>query len=377
MIARLVALVVWPLRVLALTAVAVLVIAMSAEIMLRHNAALRDIDEPPSRLRDLDRAYEAFAVQHLHPTYLFFFPLDAEQRLALGNDVVSIDRDGFREPGPALRDGRKLAVMLGGSALFGHFSSSNATTITSRLNSLQDEFFFVNAGVPSWNSTQELQRLIFEIADLQPALVMTYDGANDGGLAGRGSTRRDFVFPPGTPESFDDLEAWVDDLRTDAFFFRMPEFFPALTSLRDRYLDAMRVMEDEEPTVITESDVADAARTYLTNQRRMAELSRAIGARFISVYQPVAGLHRNVPAAWREGGPNDEPFHRYVARETRGYEFHDLAAMFDAHFTSIPVAGADITDDTIFVDGVHLYDRGSELVARRLMEIVRTPPSSR
>ena len=146
--------------------------------------AVRPIATPSPRRDALASAYAPFAVQHLHPQYLFFFPLDRQTRTTMGNPTASIDADGFREPGPSQANGRTLAVMVGGSAVFGDFATSNATTITSYLNNLQDQYFFVNAGVPSWNSTQELMRVALQIVDLRPGLVIAYDGANDGALAG-------------------------------------------------------------------------------------------------------------------------------------------------------------------------------------------------
>ena len=47
-------------------------------------------------------------------------------------------------------------------------------------------------------------------------------------------------------------------------------------------------------------------------------------------------------------------------------EFHDLGNVFDQHFAAIPTMNPDLSDDTIFVDSVHLYDPGNEIVARHL-----------
>jgi hypothetical protein len=101
---------------------------------------------------------------------------------------------------------------------------------------------------------------------------------------------------------------------------------------------------------------------------------RAAGGRFISVFQPMAMLHRHVPESWRDSSAQEVTFHRLVAGATHDYEFHDLATVFDQHFTEIPVAeGEVITDQTIFVDDVHLFDPGNAIAARHLLEIVRTP----
>ena len=153
------------------------------------------------RLGRLERGYKPFIVHHLHPLYLFFFPLEPADRLAIGNAVCRIDADGFREPGPRHAAGRKLAFLLGRSSAFGHFASSDATTITSYLNGMQEKYFFVNAGAPAWNSTQELFRLAYQILDYQPALVITYDGANDGALVARETPPRGSTPPARRPAS--------------------------------------------------------------------------------------------------------------------------------------------------------------------------------
>src|SRR5262245_31357856 len=42
--------------------------------------------------------YEAFHVQHLHPLYYFFFPLQVGERLAINNEIVTLTVEGFRGP---------------------------------------------------------------------------------------------------------------------------------------------------------------------------------------------------------------------------------------------------------------------------------------
>jgi hypothetical protein len=103
-----------------------------------------------------------------------------------------------------------LAFLLGGSAAFGQYASSDAATITGYLNRIQDKYFFVNAGVPGWNSTQEMFRLAFQILDYRPALVMTYDGANDATVLGTQYSKGLTTYPIGTPNDFEDLAALVD-----------------------------------------------------------------------------------------------------------------------------------------------------------------------
>ena len=48
-----------------------------------------------------------------------------------------------------------------------------------------------------------------------------------------------------------------------------------------------------------------------------------------------------------------------------------LADVFDRYYATVPVMTRDITDATIFVDEVHLYDPGNEIVARELSGFIR------
>lgn len=319
------------------------------------------------RLRD---AYRPFTTQHLHPYYLFFFPLQPEQRAALGNAVCSIDADGFREPGPASAGTRKLAVLLGGSTAFGDYASSNQATITSNLNRLQSDYFFVNAGVPSWNSTQELARMAIQIAAMKPALVITLDGANDAALADLPAFGQPGMqYPPGTPENFDQLEALVDEARRPWTRLTWRALFPEIFNRIDKYSK----VDSGRPPPLPVATVNRASQRYVANLTEIAVLSRGAGARFLAVFQPIAGLHRHVSpddydprdfvdaAAFRDAA---------LAAQPKPFELIDFSSVFDEELPSVPVLRDDVTPETIFMDEVHLSDRGNTMLARRLWQLV-------
>ena len=101
-------------------------------------------------------AYRPFSIQYINPFYLFFFPFNEEERVALSNSTVSLTADGYRGDGPSARGDRKLGFLIGGSTAFGYYASNNDQTISAWLNREQSTYHFVNAGVPSFNSNQEL-----------------------------------------------------------------------------------------------------------------------------------------------------------------------------------------------------------------------------
>jgi hypothetical protein len=358
----------------AVAAAAVAIVA--AELLLRTRSAVLQAGRrasPDTALERRNRDYDPCTVQHPHPHYTFFFPLDPRERVALGNAVCSLDADGFRQPGPAHAGSRRLAFLLGGSAAFGDFASSNDQTISSHLNRLQDEYFFVNAGVPSWNSTQELLRVALDIVERRPALIVAYDGANDAVLAGQVRARTGSPYPPGTPEYFDRIESLLDDARQPLSERLHPRaLLPELTLRWDRWLgDApASAGADDNDDEVPDAEIAAAARRYRANHARMAELTAAAGATFVAVFQPVANLHARVDATEVEQRPLVEKFHREAMAAGTPYAFHDLSNVFDGAVDRITLAGPNLDADAMFVDLVHLTDRGNAYVAERLWKLI-------
>jgi hypothetical protein len=355
----------------------VLASTASLEFLLRiqsHQKKAQQLPEPNlrpkyNRLKD---AYLPFTVQHLHPQYLFFFPLEPAERMSLANEICSVDGEGFRRSGTAHAGGRRLAFLLGGSAAFGQYASSDATTITGYLNRFQDEYFFVNAGVPAWNSTQEMFRLVFQILDYRPALIITYDGANDVGILGSHHRKGLTTYPFGTPNNFEDLVALLHESRRNGVVRALEYLLPELTR---RLIQRVHPERDDAGWAwLAENVVQEGAAKYLSNLLRMRNLAAAEGARFIAVFQPVAPLHRQVDPAFESNERGlFERFHKAVMKQyARNFEFHDFAKVFDQYYARVPVMRRDVTDETVFIDEVHLYDPGNAIIARHLHKLIRS-----
>jgi hypothetical protein len=346
---------------------AIVALAVTIEIALQVRSRYKQAHDD-RRYSVLARAYAPFMSESLHPQYVFFFPPTAAERLTIGNAVCSIDAQGFREPGIERTNGRKLAFLVGGSVAFGLFASSNDTTITSHLNRLQQDYYFVNAGVPGFTSTQELVRLTTELADHKPALVVALDGWNDLTLAREPSwiERR---IPAGTPEAFPALQDVVQAAQEPWRHLLPEKWFPEISLRLDPPSD-----EDDPPVEVPAGRLADAAARSATNHERMAAIARSVGARFVSVFQPLAALHQNIAAEVKDKDSTAEMFHQFAReRLPASVEAHDMGGIFDSHFATIPVGVPEVNDETIFVDNGHLYDRGNAIVAAELLKIVRGP----
>jgi lysophospholipase L1-like esterase len=316
-------------------------------------------------------AYQPFHIEYINPTYLFFFAYDKQLRRSDNSRIVSVDDNGFRGQGPEFAGGKKLAFLVGGSTAFGMGSSSNDTTITGFLNHLQGEYFFVNAGVPSWITTQELHRLAAQILPYKPSLIIDLNGIND--IASQVEYREKGVaYEPGTPESFDSLYALVGDIRSDeprrrhhAWYRR---WYPTLS---ERWFGPETTVE---PLPLPDALRRQIADRYLMNMRLMDAMSKGMGSRFIGVFQPFT---RFIKPQW-------DTFigatHRLIVDGTHELEFHDfgdlLARRFGGKLPPVVVNDeVDLDDQTIFIDGVHLTDRGAKIVAEELWKVVSAPPS--
>ncbi len=349
--------------------------------------------------------YAEFYKQHLHPFYYFFFPQKQEEISRINNGVVSIDANGFRGSGPAQRNGRKLAFIVGGSAAFGDTSSSDETTISGYLNRIQDKYHFVNAGVPSWNSTQEFYRISLELLDYDPELIIAYDGFNDAliSLNYEGSG-----YPPGTPESYEYIERWVDDIRagkaTGPFLINRQykiDFF----CHTNRYLAGLvhpafslgkyspggsesdAAIAQDPPKNIKNKSMEDSdsrqgfpgsleycqrsAARYLKNIKLMERICNAHNCKFIAIWQPSFSQHKhcaydNQMDAWM--GKKKmflNYFHDAVFRANESsVSRYDFSNIFDQYSDPIRLGGV------FFRDEAHLTDKGNETIAAEILKVL-------
>lgn len=321
---------------------------------------------------DTDGPYGAFHVQYLHPFYFFSLPSGSELTKA-NNSVVSVSPDGFRGPGPESKGSRKLAFILGGSAAFGDGASTDLTTISGYLNGLQEEYFFVNAGVPSWNSTQEFYRASMQLLKYKPDLILVYDGANDAYI-NFDYLRDGQTYPPGTPESFDDLSSKVNDIRARSnppLITFNPSALYAATLPRMRMKIAEKIGWDQEERTndpkksISAEDTERGALSYLWNIDNMRRLTAARGTKLVVFWQAISHLHHSDKVDSELSGEQTEieflkRFHKYVVDHRDGeLQFYDLGNVFDKFSGSVQLRD-------VFTDPVHLTDQGNRIVATEM-----------
>ena len=116
-----------------------------------------------------------------HP-YLSYYPTPNYQKGLTSHNSLGYRNDEFslEKPNEAYR-----IVALGGSSTYDVSIKDNAAIFTSQLEkTLKEDYGYqnvqvINAGVPGYNSWEILVNLEFRVLDLDPDLVIIYEGTND------------------------------------------------------------------------------------------------------------------------------------------------------------------------------------------------------
>jgi lysophospholipase L1-like esterase len=116
-----------------------------------------------------------------HP-YLAYYPTPNYQKGLTSHNSLGYRHEEFSLEKP---DGVYRIVALGGSSTYDVSIKDNGETFTAQLEKLLDEEYgyqnvqVINAGVPGYNSWEILVNLQFRVLDLDPDLVIIYEGTND------------------------------------------------------------------------------------------------------------------------------------------------------------------------------------------------------
>ena len=116
-----------------------------------------------------------------HP-YLSYYPNPGYKRGLTSHNSLGYRNDEFPLEKP---DGVYRIVALGGSSTYDVSIEDNHQIFTAQLEKLlKDEYGYqnvqvINAGVPGYNSWEMLGNLEFRVLDLDPDLIIIYEGVND------------------------------------------------------------------------------------------------------------------------------------------------------------------------------------------------------
>jgi hypothetical protein len=320
----------------------------------------------------LERIYPADAVRAPEPYTMFggrpggrlAYPPGTPERL---------NGRGYRgaEPAPEKPDGEIRVFVIGGSAVF-EGDPPLPTLLEAELHDrgLSAVRCF-NYGVLSSVSGQELVRVVFEVVDLEPDLVVMFNGGNDLTSPVQYDPR------PGYPFNFIVYEA-------NPLLGRDVSAYPKWTLLAygsnvlralapgvftDRFVDLERV---RGKVGYLSSEWRDRiASVYVGNLVKTQQISRAFGSDFIAFFQPLVFFKRTLGQKEQRITAPLEGFGK-MARDLRlrvrlelqraesrqGLVARDLSDIFDS------------TEEDMFYDIIHVTRLGKEILARAMAEDV-------
>ncbi len=327
-----------------------------------------------------------FNQQFLHPYYFFSFPTRPELLEKLNNKDNWVDVRGFRGYGPEKRGDRKLAFLLGGSTAFGDGAETNEKTITAVLNRIQSQYFFVNTGVPSWNSFQELLRYLKQIQNEDTALVISLSGFNDFWTA---FLRKSSTIPPDSPESFEDLNSWVEDIRSPDMRENAVKKYIEQTSIfrHFRLVNVLSYIGFKIENLSAKKDHVAYARTgvsqtewvhqtvdrYLENMTLIKNYSDFRKSKFIVFFQPFLFASKEYENPNVVMDKTDREFRKFFLLARADLKKRNLDFVVDM---SEPFQSSSLNPTDFFEDQVHFNNEGYEFIARMMWSEIQARDKS-
>ena len=272
-------------------------------------------------------------------------------------------------------------LLLGGSTVYGPEVPDDqtlASLLSARLGELDPAHGYVvyNAGVFAADSLQERDRLAYEFdRGLKPDIVISFGGGMD---------IVDGVYQarPGAPAAFLESRSGLRGMLHRFLPLNIYHWILARASAAAETSHAKQAPPFLlKPARVAQLTAATAAAWY-DNQLAMAEMSKAKGARFMSILQPspysspfdhptpdVAYVHDLTESEWPGLGAIAGDAQQALARESaalrqKGVEAVDLSGGFRAK-----------TED-VFIDVGHLNAAGHRILATQIAEAMLHPTAA-
>jgi lysophospholipase L1-like esterase len=311
---------------------------------------------------------------------------------------VYTNEDGFRIPSPGYKlpkekpAGQLRIAVLGGSLV--ELASTFDVTLPGSLKTLLQHRYpgrdieVINAGIQSCVSRQSIVQLLVTVVDYHPDIVILYDGGNDIGLPLTYESR------PNYPYNFQTMEeAWNlyrEEHRASlwrialerSYLFRMARarFNPSKTELvptADEPLAGTNRVSAER-VIADRVFVVNQITAYLSNWRKLVELSQAYHFRAVSILTPAsAGLDPNyaVPRMMQSFHLNRETALQWIQAfdllySEAGRQIEQLRVEYPGA-TFLNLTHFLQPSEKYFWDLAHLYDEANVVVAERIYSDIR------
>ena len=272
-------------------------------------------------------------------------------------DTVTINSHGFRgeELGQEKTDDKEYRIfVLGGSALYGIFATSDNTTIPGYLQEFYNEFTtdrdvrVINAGVNGHESFAETYILKNKIIDLDPDLIIVFDGWNDLGAP----LEREYKEPTGIEQ----LEQYSLVIRK---YYKTIDFYEFIERVWEKQIG-------ENKRYVNDGTADQKSELWKSRWKEICELGEKENFKVIITLQPIVGAGNKVLADWELRHVEEAAGHAasYNFMRDKLNELETNCAGTE-DFTNI----FDNETGLIYFDYVHMGDAGNRIVAEKMFKI--------
>ncbi|MDC1148756.1 hypothetical protein OAT00_03710 [Pelagibacteraceae bacterium] len=316
--------------------------------------------------------YKIFHNIKLHPTLFFSNAWKANdiKKINSTNFIVKINKNGFRVSS-FQQEKKKKIIFLGGSTAFGWFASSNETTISSLLNKMTD-YNFINVNAPSWKSYQEFLALS-NIDNFDKSI--SFSLYND--LSGYCYNKID-KYPINTNIFFKTLEERFNLREKETNFLsnliyqtknlisvKFPKTYLSYAIKKKNNFHPINYLNLE---CLDDQDINLLAKTFIKNQILMNNIFQH--DHFL-VIQPIFQLPENKSSKILINEKIRKIINKIMSSEFCKSNCLDLSNLFkNIQKKELIYKNGKNPNNYIFIDNVHLTDRGNKLVALEIKKFL-------
>lgn len=312
------------------------------------------------RRSKIEREFPVEIIRHPQP-YVMFGGIPGSV-LPSGERLNDLGYRGKSPSGPKTAGERRVFI-LGGSTVFsGEPPIAELLEDVFRDNGRTDVHVY-NFSVVSSVCGMELARILYEIGDLAPDVIIMYNGSNDIILPLTHDPRPGYPFNFIVQENNPLLDYDIKSYQGINLLLYGSNFARYLIS--SHFMDSFVPLDDVRQSVGWNSDAwrGALARAYVANMVRARKVSNAFGAHFIGFLQPLV-YYKDSPAP-EETTNSFRPQRKQHAVEVRQHIRNQIALLAEQDRTTL-VDLSDVFDDTadqVFTDYVHTNQKGKKIVA--------------
>ena len=279
--------------------------------------------------------------------------------------TININNDGFRGTEinlSKINDNYRI-IMIGGSTVFGSGMSNDNQTIPYELNKKIGEKYshveVINAGISSITSFEELYHFKEKLIQLEPNLVIIYDGSND--------VHYKITSDPEILNSDEDkiqIKNFQKYLRSPVVMYRNV-VVPIINSQIVNTLDTVDVSVTNNSSIHNNSQLSQLITTiWYDRMNEFCQISNEKQIKSIVIIQPTLDqgkkpLSDYEYSIYTENIFNKKTFNMLIQKSEN---LTNCSGVYD--FTNV----FENTDSGVYVDRVHLNNLGNKIIANNIYE---------